>query len=127
MTHDQIIKKNETFLLKKNKFCFIVVSEGILDEQGNYILNKNSNDIDSFGHQSLGGVGSQLANYIEQKLSIKVRTSNLGINQRSAIHCSSKADNEEAYILGSESIKACINGISGKMINIIKIIYRKST
>ena len=109
-------------VLKKNKFCFIVVSEGILDEQGNYILNKNSNDIDSFGHQSLGGVGSQLANYIEQKLSIKVRTSNLGINQRSAIHCSSKADNEEAYILGSESIKACINGISGKMINIIKNI-----
>lgn len=123
----EIIFNKEKFLkdvktvLNKNKFCFIVVSEGILDKEGSYILNQNSYDVDSFGHKSLGGIGNQLASYIKQNLSsIKVRTANLGISQRSAIHFSSKLDNKEAYILGNKSIKACINGVSGKMINIIK-------
>ena len=43
-------------VLKKNKYCLVVVGEELIDKDGNYVANSASGQ-DAFGHQQLGGVG----------------------------------------------------------------------
>ena len=74
-------------VLKKNKYCLVVVGEGLLDKDGNYVAN-SANSQDAFGHQQLGGVGDFLANLVEENLAVKARSSKLGTGQRAAAHCS---------------------------------------
>ena len=40
-------------VLKKNKYCLVVVGEGLQDNDGNYVAN-STNAQDAFGHQQLG-------------------------------------------------------------------------
>ena len=56
-------------VLKKNKYCLVVVGEGLIDKDGNYIANSASGQ-DAFGHQQLGGVGDFLASVVEQNLAV---------------------------------------------------------
>ena len=68
-------------VLKKNKYCMVIVGEGLVDKDGNYVANSATGQ-DAFGHQQLGGVGDFLANLVEQNLAVKARSSKLGIGQR---------------------------------------------
>ena len=77
-------------MLKKNRFCLVVVGEGFIDKDGNYVANSTDSQ-DAFGHQQLGGIGDFLANYIESNLAVKARSSKLGTGQRAATHCSSQS------------------------------------
>ena len=70
-------------VLKKNKYCLVVVGEGLTDKDGNYVANSASGQ-DAFGHQQLGGVGDFLASFVEQNLAVKARSCKLGIGQRAA-------------------------------------------
>ena len=91
-------------VLKKNKYCLVVVGEGLIDKDRNYVANSASGQ-DAFGHQQLGGVGDFLASIVEQNLAVKARSSKLGIGQRAAAHCSSQADNDEAFMAGRAAVK----------------------
>ena len=44
-------------VLKKNRYCLVVVGEGLIDKDGNYVANSATGQ-DAFGHQQLGGVGT---------------------------------------------------------------------
>ena len=63
-------------VLKKNRFCMIVVGEGLVDKDGNYVANSASGQ-DAFGHQQLGGIGDFLANFCEQNLTVKAAHASL--------------------------------------------------
>ena len=63
-------------VLKKNKYCLVVVGEGLLDQDGNYVAN-STNAQDAFGHQQLGGIGDFLAGLVEDNLAVKARSSKL--------------------------------------------------
>jgi len=106
-------------VLKKNKYCMVVVGEGLVDKDGNYVANSASGQ-DAFGHQQLGGVGDFLANYVEQNLTVKARSCKLGIGQRAAAHCSSQADNDEAFMAGQAAVKAAIDGETDKMVILVR-------
>lgn len=105
-------------VLQKNPYCMVVVSEGVKDATGNYL--GASKQTDAFGHATLGGAGEYLNNLIEEQLGIKARFAKLGINQRSAVHCSSQRDNDEAFLCGTEAVKAAIDGNSGQMIMLVR-------
>jgi hypothetical protein len=49
-------------VLKREKFCLIVVAEGLVDSDGNYLAAEGVKD--SFGHAQLGGAGDALADII---------------------------------------------------------------
>ncbi|MDK2806090.1 MAG: ATP-dependent phosphofructokinase / diphosphate-dependent phosphofructokinase [Thermoanaerobacterium sp.] len=100
--------------IKKNNKLLIVVSEGIKDENGEYI-NANKNEIDSFGHKQLGGAGRHLQNLIKENITKNVKLIELGVTQRCAIHCASKTDIEESEIVGRDSVKYVLAGYSGYM------------
>lgn len=105
-------------VLKSEKFCMIVVGEGLVDENGNYL--SASAKTDAFGHPSLGGTAEYLQGILETATGIKAKTTKLGYAQRAAAHCSSKTDNDEAYMTGVAAVKAAIKGESGKMVTLMR-------
>ncbi len=105
--------------LKNNKYCLVVASEGIADEDGNYVAAGGATD--SFGHSQLGGVGEYLQNLVATRLAgVKARSCKIGHAQRAASHCSSAADSEEAFKCGQAAVQAAVNGETGKMVAIVR-------
>ena len=106
-------------VLKKNRYCMVVVGEGLVDKDGNYVANSASGQ-DAFGHQQLGGVGDFLASFVEQNLAVKARSCKLGIGQRAAAHCSSQTDNDEAFMAGQAAVRAALDGETDKMVILVR-------
>lgn len=106
-------------VLKKNRYCMIVVGEGLVDQDGNYVTTASAGT-DAFGHSALGGIGDHLRGLVEQHLSVKARSAKFGIAQRAAAHCSSQADNDEAFMCGQAAVKAAMAGESDKMVILVR-------
>ena len=107
-------------VLRKQKHCFVVVSEGVTDEAGNF-LGADESKKDAFGHAVLGGVGESLRGIVETGLpGVKARSAKLGIAQRAASHGGSATDVEEAFRAGAEAVKAAVNGKSGQMVVFVR-------
>lgn len=105
-------------VLQKNKYCMVVVSEGIVDAEGNYIAAGSNTD--SFGHSQLGGVGEYLRNLVSENINVNARACKLGIAQRAAVTHSSQTDNDEAFLCGQQAIRVAIAGQTDKMITLIR-------
>lgn len=109
-----------TRVLKTEKYCIIVAGEGLTDENGDYIATSGANT-DSFGHSQLGGAGDYLKSLLDQHVSgIKVRASRLGHTQRAAAINASQTDNNEAFLAGQAAVQAAIDGITDKMITLVR-------
>ncbi len=104
-------------------FCVIVSSEGIKDKKGDFISSTKTKD--SFGHSHLGGVAPLLARMITGSLNIKVHWAVADYLQRASRHIGSKADVEQAYIVGEESIKLLKKNISDVMVTIKRSVTGK--
>ena len=106
----------------KNKFeeqnqVYIVVSEGIRTSEGKFISEAHLKTHDKFGHAQLGGVGNFLKNLIiSSGITNRVKSLELGVLQRCAMHCASNVDIEEAFEVGYEALKQASLGKSGYMI-----------
>ena len=106
-------------VLKREKFCQIVVSEGLTDSDGNYVSADPA--LDAFGHAQLGGAGEFIKNLVEANLpGVKARLSVPGLMQRSAAHSASKVDADEAYLVGQAAVKAAINGETDKLVTLVR-------
>ncbi|MFP4351248.1 MAG: 6-phosphofructokinase [Puniceicoccaceae bacterium] len=105
--------------LQKNRFCLIVASEGLVDEDGNY-LTTSGGGTDAFGHAQLGGVGEYLRTLVEEQFGIRVRAAKPGLAQRAAAHCASQADSDEAFLAGQAAVEAAVSGESGKMVTLLR-------
>ena len=106
-------------VLKREKFCQIVVAEGLTDSDGNYVSADPA--LDAFGHAQLGGAGEFIKALVEANLpGVKARLSVPGIMQRSAAHSASKVDADEAYLVGQAAVKAAINGESDKLVTLVR-------
>ncbi len=108
--------------LDKYNYAVVAVSEGIKDKDGNYISEMTSQTMqkDAFGHVQLGGVSSILECYVSQNICKKVRSVNFSTIQRSAAHCASLTDNEEAYLCGQMAVRYAIEGHTGKMVGLFR-------
>ncbi len=106
-------------VLKREKYCLVVVGEGLVDKDGNYVAT-DSAATDAFGHVQLGGAGEYLKNLVEQQVGAKARTAKLGNTQRSAAHCSSKTDNDEAFLAGQAAVRAAIAGETDKCVVLVR-------
>jgi len=102
-------------------WAFIVVSEGLADEKGEYVTAQTGVlATDAFGHRQLGGVADFLQRLIEQEIGIKARYNKLGTCQRNAIHFASRTDSDEAYRCGQEAVRQAVAGTSGFMITLVR-------
>jgi ATP-dependent phosphofructokinase / diphosphate-dependent phosphofructokinase len=106
-------------VLKREKYCLIVVAEGLVDADGNYVAADGATD--AFGHAQLGGAGDALADIIGQNIpGVKVRVAKPGIAQRCAAHAASKTDSDEAFLAGQAAVEAAIEGHTDKMITLVR-------
>jgi 6-phosphofructokinase 1 len=106
-------------VLKREKYCMIVVGEGLVDADGNYVSAAEATD--SFGHAQLGGAGDALAEILGQNLpGVKIRVAKPGLLQRCAAHSASKTDADEAYLVGQAAVEAAIDGQTDKMVTLMR-------
>lgn len=102
---------------KQNK-VFIVVSEGLRTADGKFLTESTSGN-DKFGHAQLGGVGSYLRDLlINSGITSRVKSLELGVLQRCAMHCSSKLDIDEAFNVGAAALEYSTENNSGYMVSI---------
>ena len=94
-------------------YCVVVVSEGLLDEQGQLLSDNGS--VDAFGHRQLGGVGPLLAGMCKQALGYKVHCAVADYLQRSARHVASAVDVEQAHAVGVAAVEFALEGRNAVM------------
>jgi ATP-dependent phosphofructokinase / diphosphate-dependent phosphofructokinase len=106
-------------VLKREKFCMIVVGEGLVDKDGNYVATAAGTD--AFGHAQLGGAGEFLAGLVDQGIpGVKSRVAKLGIAQRAAALGASKTDSDEAFMAGQAAVKAAVAGETDKCVILVR-------
>src|SRR5580704_8580035 len=106
-------------VLKRERYCLIVVAEGLVDTDGNYLAADAATD--AFGHAKLGGAGEALAEIVEAAIpSAKVRVARPGLFQRAAAHAASKTDVDEAFLAGQAAVRAAVAGESDKMVTLLR-------
>ena len=101
----------------------ICVSEGIHDADGKFICEYAADDVavDSFGHKSLTGTASYLAECVKARYEgIKVRGIELSLTQRCGATEASLTDITEAAMAGSLAVEAALEGETGKMVAFIR-------
>ena len=105
--------------VEANKFCVVVVGEGVKNEKGEEIAADKS-QLDAFGHSVLSGAAENLGKLITKKLGLKTRSVKLGYAQRAAGHYASAADVQEAAACGSAAVRAAADGQSGFMVKLVR-------
>mgnify|MGYP000920195078 CR=1 FL=1 len=113
-----------TRVYEKNGDVMVTVSEGIKDKNGTYIASyftDNTNEKDASGHPKMGGLATSLANFAKSKINAKVRGIELSLLQRCAVHLASETDIMEAYEVGKKAFEYAFDGISDKMIGLIRV------
>jgi 6-phosphofructokinase 1 len=106
-------------VLKRERYCLIVVAEGLVDADGNYLAADSATD--AFGHAKLGGAGEALSEIIETGIpTAKVRVARPGLIQRAAAHAASKTDGDEAFLAGQAAVRAAIAGETDKMVTLVR-------
>lgn len=122
----EVAFSTETFLedvkelLKEHQNVIVAVSEGIRDKDGNYI-SAQSASLDKFGHAQLSGTGKYLENLVNDFIGCKVRSIELNVLQRSAMHCSSSTDLDESFLLGGEAVNLASKGLNKVMLTINRV------
>ena len=108
--------------IESNNKLLIVTSEGLKDENGQYInVSSNCNKNDAFGHKQLRGIGRYLQECIKESITNRVKLTEVGVIQRCAMHCASKTDIDEAEMVGRNSVRYAINGYSGYMTALVRV------
>lgn len=104
---------------EEQNHVYIVASEGLRTESGTFLAEIESSCQDKFGHAQLGGVGQYLKNLIiEGGITKRVKSLELGVLQRCAMHCASQLDIDEAFSAGYEALKYAKEGHNGVMVAI---------
>ncbi|NCA68431.1 MAG: 6-phosphofructokinase, partial [Clostridia bacterium] len=113
-----------TRVYEKQGDVLIALSEGIKDKNGTYIaayFSDTIKDKDAFGHATMGGLASSLANFAKAKIpSAKVRGIELSLLQRCASHMASRVDLDESYMIGKAAFEAASDGNTDKMVSLVR-------
>ena len=111
--------------VEKCGFCSIIVSEGVRQENGDFLTNAKSTD--AFGHAQLGGVAPMIAELIENKLKLKNHWATADYLQRSARHICSKTDVDQAEAVGRHAVELALKGKTSVMTTIERITNQPYT
>ncbi|MDD3810366.1 MAG: 6-phosphofructokinase [Erysipelotrichaceae bacterium] len=109
-------------VMKKKRFVVVAVSEGIRDEEGNY-LDADSRYVkkDAFGHILHSGTGKVLETLVYNRFHCKVRSIELNVLQRCAMHIASKCDLDESFNCGIHAIECALNNLSGQVVSMKRV------
>lgn len=115
---NKFLKDIEKLFETRNNII-VAVSEGIRTENGKF-LDADSKATDVFGHAIHSGTGKILENLVKDHFNCKVRSIELNVLQRCAMHLASKTDLDEAFNIGKAAITAALNNLTEKMMVYIR-------
>lgn len=102
---------------KEKSSIIIAVSEGIKDADGQYLdQDSKYTKKDAFGHVLHSGTGKVLETIVYKEFRCKVRSIELNVLQRCAMHIASKTDIEESFEIGQFAVTSALNNETGIMI-----------
>ncbi|MEA3404206.1 MAG: 6-phosphofructokinase [Pseudomonadota bacterium] len=101
------------YLFKTKGYCTCIVSEGLVDEKGNYITIENVEHTEHKDYVQLGGVAHTLAKIVSKEFGCKTHSAVPDYMQRAASHLVSKTDWQMAYRGGKAAVQAAIDGKHG--------------
>jgi 6-phosphofructokinase 1 len=99
-------------------WCTVVASEGIRNAEGQFLAEAGTRD--AFGHTQLGGVAPVLAALVKDRLGYKYHWALPDYLQRSARHCASKTDAEQAYAVGKAAVEYALKDMNAVMPVIVR-------
>ena len=106
--------------LKTLNNVIVAVSEGIRDENGDYITASKA-VADQFGHQQLSGAGKALEFLVKENIGVKVRSVEVNVLQRCAAHMASATDLNESFTLGNTAVSLAEEGITASMVTLERV------
>lgn len=106
--------------LKTLNNVIVAVSEGIRDENGDYITASKA-VADQFGHQQLSGAGKALEFLVKENIGVKVRSVEVNVLQRCAAHMASATDLNESFTLGNKAVSLAEEGITASMVTLERV------
>ena len=95
-------------MLKRNKYCVIVVPSKLQDESGNPLYSKQIS------------ASENLKNLLQEEIDIDIEVINPGVLQNISSRVISKFDQEEAYKSGTEAVDFALEGKSEQMLTILR-------
>lgn len=107
-------------LIETKGYCVCAVSEGLQDNQGNYLSIANIEHTHERDYVQLGGVGSTLSHIVGEHLNSKTHCAIPDYCQRSASHLVSQVDWQLAYDAGKAAVKSAVKGEHG-VLPIVKV------
>ncbi len=109
-------------VFKRKRCVVIAVSEGIKDRNGHF-LDDNSKYLkkDAFGHVLHSGTGKMLETIVFKEFQCKVRSIELNVLQRCAMHIGSKTDLNESFVIGQKAVETAIAGKTGQVMGFKRI------
>jgi ATP-dependent phosphofructokinase / diphosphate-dependent phosphofructokinase len=107
-------------ILKSNKACVVVVSQGLFDENGNYISFGSEAEI--VENTPRGGSADYLRDLAGQHIQgVHAVSCRLNMAQRTACHYASATDVKESVRAGEDAVEAIAeNSASGKMLILVR-------
>lgn len=108
-------------LVASHGYCVCIVSEGITDENGEYITIANVEHTSTNSYTQLGGVAHTISKIVANELGYKTHSAVPDYLQRSASHLVSQTDWEMAYRAGKAAVKAALDGFHG-VLPVIEVI-----
>lgn len=112
-------KRDVMAVYEEKKNCLVAVSEGIVDEEGEFVFAKGGKD--HFGHSQLGGVAAKLSGIVSLELHLPVRSVELSSTQRAASHYQSLSDVNEAVNVGRHAVRLALENKSNLMVGIMRV------
>lgn len=106
--------------LKTLNNVIVAVSEGIRDENGDYITASKA-VADQFGHQQLSGAGKALEFLVKENIGVKVRSVEVNVLQRCAAHMASATDLNESFTLGNKAVSLAEERITASMVTLERV------
>ena len=101
-------------VMKRKRCVVIAVSEGIRDQNGHFLDDDSKYaKKDAFGHVLHSGTGKLLESLVFKEFGCKVRSIELNVLQRCAMHIASKTDLNESFVIGSKAIDKALENVSG--------------
>ena len=109
-------------VFKRKRCVVIAVSEGIKDKDGHF-LDDNSKYAkkDAFGHVLHSGTGKMLESLVFKEFQCKVRSIELNVLQRCAMHIGSKTDLNESFVIGQKAVETAMTKKSGQVMGFKRI------
>jgi len=109
---DAFLDKVRQFINQQG-YCVCVVSEGIKNDQGQYVSVEGIEHAHGHTFTQLGGVAEKLGHLVANELGVKTHSANPDYLQRSASHLVSLIDWKMAYDAGKEAVEAARRGEQG--------------